>query len=525
MPQSCWKCGAAPLATLDPPGLPDTYLKNLATSSIDLTHLASCNDAPLDSELLLIYGVISAEQEALASLDTQIQELRVALARLVQRREASANVVLRHQAITSAVRRVPSELVCQIFALTLSNNEEGGTKNPPWQLGHICRSWRRCALDYSPLWNHIEIPIDSAKLSNISMLETQLLRAARAPLDVVWPAEVDPHLLDLALPHSSRWRSLCLHVSEEYDGMLNRLHRVKDRLDRLEKLELVKAHETVIPDVFREARCLREVILSDWEFRYPSPSVQIPWAQITRYRGMYSWQRQLEILETAPNLRECAVGFDHFTHTESFVESDDSAPVILPQLRRICTGSPGFLRHLTAPSLEGLYSVYHSESVVVLLPPFIDRSSCSLNTLVLMHCAMAISAELTAVLRDLTSLTYLALEPDDLQDTTADQISLLNAMTRTLPGSDTHELCPSLTCLVYGMNVDFPEATFFSMAQSRFEAAQPLMQLRLFHVRYLHGDEYIVDERLRTLRDAGFDSALLSGSDVELLKGKEFFAI
>ncbi|KAJ7028107.1 hypothetical protein C8F04DRAFT_1399145 [Mycena alexandri] len=482
MPQSCWKCGATPLATLDPTRLPDPHLKNLMTNSIDLTHLASCS--------ISVFGHSDPRDASRTCAASS-------MARGKRKKYSSAS----------------GNHIC-----------EGGTHNPPWHLAHICRSWRRCALDYSPLWNHIDIPTDSAKSSNISMIETQLLRAARSPLDVVWPAEVDPRLLDLVLPHSSRWRSLCLHVSEEYDGMLDRLHRVKDRLDRLEKLELVKAHETVVPDVFREARCLREVILSDWEFRYPSPTVHIPWAQITRYRGMCSWQRQLEILKTTPNLRECAVGFDHFTHTESLVESDGTAPVILPQLRRICTGSPGFLRHLTAPSLEGLLSVYHSESVVVLLPSFIYRSSCSLQTLVLMHCAMAISTELTAVLRDLASLTYLALEPDDLQDTTAQQISLLNAMTSTLSGSGMHELCPSLTSLIYGMNVDFPEATFFSMAQSRFEAIQPLTQLRLFHVRYLHGDEYIVDERLRILRDAGFDSALLSGSDVELLKGKEFFA-
>lgn len=515
MTVSCWKCGAAPLVASDPP----------MTNILPLTHLLESNDPPLEPEIPIVRSIIAAQQYALTSLETELHNMQIALAQLVARRDANEKLLIRYQAVVSAVRRVPSELVCEIFALTLEEKDpDRAAMEPPWHLGHICRSWRRSALQYSPLWNRILIPTESAGSFNASMLETQLLRSARGSLDVLWPAEVDARPLDLVLAHCLRWRSLCLHVNEEDDEMLSRLHRVNGRLDRLEKLELVKAHGTVIPDVFLDAQALREVILTDWEFRYPSPMAQIPWAQITRYRGMYSWQRQLQILAAAaPTLRECAVAYDHLMQTESLIDEDDAPPIVLPQLRRICTASPDLLRRLTAPLLETIHSVYHSDNLVPLLPPFIDRSACTITTLVLMHCGIS-PDYLVAVLRDLPSLTYLAMEPDDLQETKVQQLALLRAMTATVSATGAHELCPKLASLVYGMNADFAHATFFDMAHSRMGGIGILTQLRLFPVRYFHGFQDVVMVRLNTWRNRGFDAALLDSVGVDMLRGKGFFS-
>jgi hypothetical protein len=43
-------------------------------------------------------------------------------------------------------------------------------------------------------------------------IEAQLLRTANAPLDIYWTGihDVDPCVLDLALRHCTRWRSLRL---------------------------------------------------------------------------------------------------------------------------------------------------------------------------------------------------------------------------------------------------------------------------------------------------------------------------
>ncbi|KAJ6476394.1 hypothetical protein C8R45DRAFT_378831 [Mycena sanguinolenta] len=92
---------------------------------------------------------------------------------------------------SSVLHRVPPEVVCEIFALSLcpeaGQDEDAFGKKPPWQLGHICQSWRFAALGYPPLWNVITIPPhDSEQLW--AMIEIQLLRSANGALDVYWQA-------------------------------------------------------------------------------------------------------------------------------------------------------------------------------------------------------------------------------------------------------------------------------------------------------------------------------------------------
>ncbi|KAJ7076709.1 hypothetical protein C8R44DRAFT_565689, partial [Mycena epipterygia] len=108
------------------------------------------NDVPLDSALPHIHRIITNELDRIDVLDPQIDNLRAALAHLVQRRDAAAESARQHRAIISCVRRVPPELICEIFALTFFSGPR--PKDPPWHLGHICRSWRESALSYPILW-------------------------------------------------------------------------------------------------------------------------------------------------------------------------------------------------------------------------------------------------------------------------------------------------------------------------------------------------------------------------------------
>ncbi|KAJ7090170.1 hypothetical protein C8R44DRAFT_686459, partial [Mycena epipterygia] len=148
MPQSCWKCGAPPaasLAILDLPPAPAA-----SEYSPDLTRLLTSNDVPLDSALLHIHRIITNELDRIDVLDPQIDNLRAVLAHLVQRRDVAAESARQHRAIISPVRRIPPELICEIFALTLSTTGPR-PKDPPGILA-TCRSWRKSALSYPILW-------------------------------------------------------------------------------------------------------------------------------------------------------------------------------------------------------------------------------------------------------------------------------------------------------------------------------------------------------------------------------------
>ncbi|KAJ7807103.1 hypothetical protein B0H13DRAFT_2484226, partial [Mycena leptocephala] len=377
----CWKCGATPTPTPSVPDLPPPF----SASSLDLTSLMSRNDAPLDAEIRV---VVSDDQDQVDALDTQIHNLQATLAQLVWRRADAIERVRQHRATLYAIRRVPPELICEIFALTLSDDERDRATNPPWHLGHICRSWRYWALGYPHLWSSISIPFSklipgvddvSSAEHSLQIIETQLVRSANGPLDVYWLAAnrnaPDPAAVDVVLAHCRRWRALSLNISSRDD--LEWLRPATGRLVALEKLEVIGSGSgTTVPDFFLVAPRLRQVSLANCRLVGSSPNIMLPWDQITHYRGIYSERTQLDILQLAPNMVKCAVSF---TYPRDMSALDESC-VILPHLRRLDIELPRFLIRINAPLLEELFCDSSWTMDVIALHHFVRRSgsACSL---------------------------------------------------------------------------------------------------------------------------------------------------
>ncbi|KAJ7044945.1 hypothetical protein C8F04DRAFT_1067120 [Mycena alexandri] len=473
--------------------------------SLDL--LLTSNNPPLDSDIPSIRAIIWDGETQVDALNEQIHNLQPTLAGLVQRRDRAAEHVRQHRAIVSPVRRLPPELLCEIFALSFND------KGPPWHLGHICRSWRHTALSYPPLWSSIAISSTSS-LENMTSIQAQLLRSANAPLDIYWgndgPIDHDAHSSwsDLVLPYSRRWRTLHIHNFQSRVGGLDWLRPVKDRLDQLKELITTSCYGADMPDVFTTAPNLRRAILTDAEFSNNSRAISMPWGQITHYRGAYPLGRQMEILSAAQNLLFCDINF--FNETSL----DPTTPIILPRLRGLSLQMAFFLSQLTTPVLETL--VLHDPGSLYLsvLPPFIQRSSCTLNKLVLKQCVL--DPGLIATLRDLPALVYLLLEhiPNEL----------FKAMSLTGASSD---LCPKLITIVYGYwdIPSMPQEDFFTMARSRFQSnpggASRLGSLRLYDssnepVRPPPAD---LMAQIAMLCADGFDTALLDRREAASLLG------
>jgi hypothetical protein len=342
----------------------------------------------------------------------------------------------------------------------------------------------------------------------MSILEAQLLRSANAPLEVHWldvHYRFDPQLLNLVFPHCHRWRSLYFHNSTPDSCVLDWLQPVKGLLHSLERVESVLGLGARFPDGFCSAPNLRHVILTDWNFSIMSPlptSLVIPWRQITRYRGVHTPERQLEIFKGAPNLVECAIGFDKY---RPVVVPGSNPAVVLPNLRRLRIQFTNFLVHLTAPSLEELSLSYYVHSDIL---PFIQRSSCTLTRLVLDN-TMIIS-EAIPLLRGLPALTYLHLESRGEEN----RVIFFAAMTISGASSD---LCPNLTSIVYGCRTwdgDSAQESFLAMARSRFQPnpSYPgcLARLRVFSNG--SGSRFMSDKvgaDMKILQDEGFDAGFL----------------
>ncbi|KAJ7645089.1 hypothetical protein DFH06DRAFT_1476961 [Mycena polygramma] len=533
MAQICLNCGTSPTT------LPPVFDPPPPEPSPDLIHLLTSNDTPCDSEVPFIRNIISdAEAQILIPLDAridtvkdQIRDLRATLAHLVHRRKEVAQHVRQHQSIISPVRKMPPELIYEIFASTVINNSEldnsdGNVPAPvtPWYLGQISRSWRHCALSCVNLWSAITVPTPALSEDGLlTGIAEQLLRSANAPLDLYWTdvqTDVDPRLLELVLPHCTRWRSVNFGYwdsGDRGDRVLDWLQPVRGHLGRLEKLTAITYPPLIIPDVFLTASNLRQVVLADRG--YPS-SIPIPWGQITHYRGScLSWDPTWKILRSTTNLQECILLF----YGAPRAPVPRHPPIPLPHLRRFLAYDSILLVHLTAPYLEEL-TVCHKSLIDI--PPFIHRSSCALKKLALMSPSMSY-LEMVPVLQALPMLVSLVFQSDTTIGNKNEQeyVTLFNAMLLSNSSSDS-DLCPNLESLVYRFWIwdSLPSMdTFFAMARSRFRSnpgrSGGLSRLRVY-IDDLKPPPTLADRvstRIQALQVEGFDAMVLHRGDTEHL--------
>ncbi|KAJ7761236.1 hypothetical protein DFH07DRAFT_815797 [Mycena maculata] len=467
--------------------------------SHDLRRLLTSNEVPLDSEIPFITQAISKEQAQVDVLNAQIRRRSgphsTGPPHLVQQRNEIAEDVRRHQAILSAIRHIPPELLCHIFSLATSATGRIGediVDIPPWDIIHVCRSWRQTALSYPVLWSVIEISPYTA--FSTDMIEAQLSWSGDTPLAIYqWggigdPKDVDPRLLDLVVAQCSRWR--ILHLKQIPDANFDWIRQTRGNLPSLEVLEVLAPNATV-PDIFSNATSLRRVTLCEQNFQCSSPSLILPWGQITHYRGSHSAQRQLEILNVMPNLRQCSIRYSFRNGNLAGQEA------LLPHLYSLILQGDEFLLHLKTPLLQDL--VLHKAQLETVLP-FIHKSSCILTKLRLT--SFTLSPKLVPVLEALPALTHLLIETAGEKDQS--QADVFHAMKISNTSSD---LCRNLESLFYGYphRDNFPWDAFFAMAYSR---TGRLAWLRLFDVF----DEYPmndVEPGLQMLREEGIDAAFL----------------
>ncbi|KAJ6506321.1 hypothetical protein C8R47DRAFT_1315800 [Mycena vitilis] len=516
MTHPCWNRGATAEPSLYRPPAPE------ATHSH--THLRTGNDAPLDSEIPLIREIISDGEGRLAMLETQIRGLEATLVKLMQRRDEAADHLREHRAILHPHRRAPPQLICEIFAMALdtpndSTYVQGSGYESPWYLGHICQSWRLWALAYPRLWSHIAIPSCPADALDRAALETLLLRSSNALLDVCcWAIGghehfVDHTLADLAVLHCKRWATLRIDLRKcpnSHTLNLSWLNPLKGCLPALKSLDVSFPRSRVddFPDVFSVAPSLSRLLLTNWKLERSPPTMHFPWDQITHYRGAFPEVTQLEVLQAAPQLVQCAVSFN----TSVPPAPETSSPIALSHLRRLCIDEPTFLLHLTAPSLEELNCLYMGREDIPALLPFVRRSHCLLRKLVLVSCC--ILPTLFDALRSLSSLTYLLI---DAEGSAKDQTTLFRAL--EIAGAST-DICPYLTSFVYiSFDVGNFHEPFLKMVRSRLRPSAG--GARLAHVRVLDSQSGTL---VRALRDEGLDAGILTRRDFFNLKGKGFFS-
>ncbi|KAF8215568.1 hypothetical protein K438DRAFT_1561373, partial [Mycena galopus ATCC 62051] len=118
-------------------------------------HLLTTNDPPTDVEVLQIRDIVGHLHTRISHLDRSIHDLEDVLAKLRSRRKHAVEDIRRGNAVLSIIRRLPSDVLGEIFAYTVPDRvprRRRATEKSPWVYGRVCRRWRSISVSLSTLW-------------------------------------------------------------------------------------------------------------------------------------------------------------------------------------------------------------------------------------------------------------------------------------------------------------------------------------------------------------------------------------
>ncbi|KAJ7138249.1 hypothetical protein C8R44DRAFT_661285, partial [Mycena epipterygia] len=147
----CSECGAV-TTSKEPFDLP------IATPGTAHHRLLNSNEVPMESDSILVQSVILKAGGRLADLDDAISELRDRMKRLEEERASVSIHLAKNAAIISPLRRMPPEVLGEIFSWTLPSvgvlhQRHFGVAISPWVLTHISSRWRAVSISTPSLWS------------------------------------------------------------------------------------------------------------------------------------------------------------------------------------------------------------------------------------------------------------------------------------------------------------------------------------------------------------------------------------
>ncbi|KAF7376131.1 hypothetical protein MSAN_00028000 [Mycena sanguinolenta] len=172
-----------------------------------------------------IHELLEEPRKEAAALSAEIERLRALIHQLIQKRDNLEGFIHAHEALVSPVRRLPADIMAEIFAACMppDRNAIMSAAEAPLLLCRVCRAWRDVALSTPRLWAslhtvaHGNIRADGpdSKLQKVvKAIDSWLSRSGVLPLSISlvrsWTSkEVDFHpFLETLIRYSSRWRRI-----------------------------------------------------------------------------------------------------------------------------------------------------------------------------------------------------------------------------------------------------------------------------------------------------------------------------
>ncbi|KAK0431094.1 hypothetical protein EV421DRAFT_198798 [Armillaria borealis] len=443
-------------------------------------------------------------------LDHQIRRLRTSLSDLRRVRKRKKSQLERVQKSSrSSIWSLPVEIIVEIIALAVDDDNGDIYHGVPWVLSHSCRLWRNIVLSTPETWSRIYV--DDTMRGQDHPFATQLLQTylARSKETLLFVSINSSNNIDVILeclaPHHSRLYTLELNVCppglKALSGLvvsnlpnLTELHLSVEGIDisglmggsdGLAQAFLVSLYHALDRPVeaFRHAGALRDVHLYGMVFSY----FKMPLRQLTRFAGdIIGLSEYLLLFKDALELVEADL---RLWHPEEFShwEIPHNGPLWHTRLTRLSLYAdiPGLkfirlpaLQYLRIEETRDMKDETFTYDVGSDIHVFLRESQCPLETLLLEIPPFQLSS-LTPILEACaTTLNTLSLRVDlvgarDIYDAlTFDGVTCLAPNVDDLSLRDDSSFFSETGGIDWSFRASFHGDPFFRMVQSRCDPSR-----------------------------------------------------
>ncbi|KAF8965551.1 hypothetical protein BDZ97DRAFT_1811241 [Flammula alnicola] len=359
-------------------------------------HLLSSNLPPSDSEIILVQKAIREAEATESQLKQKLVE-RIAAGQSSRGWETvtrhkigqAARFIHQHKGILSPIRRIPLEILQEIFIWATPTVRVHTRWRPiselPWEFAQVSQPWRASALSISMLWNHlpaIQLKRSRAKTRRqVECLNELLRRSGEAPLDIYIHSssfEGDTHpVIDTLVRHSERWQILSI---DSTSFAIAAFRPAKGRLSSLKILTLQthsRSTDAMPPtlDMFEVAPQLRAVYMSGH-----LPDLKLPFSQLVHYKERMVTTNRINQVAASSLLESLTI----LELSDDTIFPDVTIPHLVKlQVKFHYRSRTDCFDHLTLPAIEEIKIVSWGGNLIASLISMLSRSDtpCPLKTL------------------------------------------------------------------------------------------------------------------------------------------------
>ncbi|KAJ7593491.1 hypothetical protein C8J56DRAFT_499111 [Mycena floridula] len=265
---------------------PDKSQQNYAAEAQQweqLQFLLRGNCHPYHSSSSDIPQLLSTAKDDLQRCNDEIAKQQLYLVSLQKQRDLLERHVQGYESLISPIRKLPPEILRQIFLLVGDENRfySNGIRIPGLILAHVCSHWRLVCFNTREIWATITIDTEESYSGRLTQAVRFLLEKSdpypiSLAIDRLYDTDHARNLLRAIVAESNRWSALTVGENVNLGLLVDVFSVIKSHLSSLRFLALPYLDDEIYGlDLFKVAPLLNTLDL-DPDHQDPA----LPWAQL-----------------------------------------------------------------------------------------------------------------------------------------------------------------------------------------------------------------------------------------------------